>query len=37
MVRARIEKRIRIRRLESDGDGGAGELKEMKTKVEVVG
>ena len=32
-----IEKRRRIRRQESDGDGGAGELKERKTKAEVVG
>ena len=26
-----------IRRQESDGDGGAGEMKERKTKAEVVG
>ena len=26
-----------IRRQESDGDGGAGEKKERKTKAEVVG
>ena len=32
-----FEKRRRIRRLESDGDGGAGEKKERKTKAEVVG
>ena len=32
-----IEKRRRIRRQESDGDGGAGEKKERKTKAEVVG
>ena len=37
MVWARIEKRRRIRRQESDGDGGAGEKKEMKTKAEVDG
>ena len=37
MVWARIEKRIRIRRQESDGDGVAGEKKERKTKAEVVG
>ncbi len=36
MVWACFEKRIRIRRLESDGDGGAGEKKERKTKAEVV-
>ena len=29
--------RRRIRREESDGDGGAGEKKERKTKAEVVG
>ena len=29
--------RRRIRRQESDGDGGAGEKKERKTKAEVVG
>ena len=32
-----ISKRRRIRRQESDGDGGAGEKKERKTKAEVVG
>ena len=32
-----FEKRRRIRREESDGDGGAGEKKEGKTKAEVVG
>ena len=32
-----VEKRRRIRRQESDGDGGAGEKKESKTKAEVVG
>ena len=32
-----IEKRIRTRRQESDGDGGAMEKKERKTKAEVVG
>ena len=32
-----IEKRRRIRRQESDGDGGAGEKKEIKTEAEVVG
>ena len=32
MVWACIEKRRRIRREESDGDGGAGEKKERKTK-----
>ena len=37
MVWARIEKRRRIRRQESDGDGGAGETKERKTKADVVG
>ena len=37
MVWARIEKRRRISRQESDGDGGAGEKKERKTKAEVVG
>ena len=31
------EKRRRIRRKESDGDGGAREKKERKTKAEVVG
>ena len=30
-------KRRRIRRQESDGDEGAGEKKERKTKVEEVG
>ena len=37
MVWARIEKRRRIRRQESDGDGCAGEKKERKTKAEVDG
>ena len=37
MVWSCIEKRRRIRRQESDGDGGAGEKKERKTKAEVVG
>ena len=37
MVWACIEKRRRISREESDGDGGAGEKKERKTKAEVVG
>ena len=37
MVRARIEKRRRICGQENDGDGGAGEKKEMKTKSEMVG
>ena len=37
MVWACIEKRRRICRQESDGDGGAGEKEEMKTKEEVVG
>ena len=32
-----IEKRRRIIRQESDGDGGVGEKKESKTKAEVVG
>ena len=32
-----FEKRRRIRREESNGDGGAGENKERKTKAEVVG
>ena len=32
-----FEKRRRICRQESDGDGGAREKKEGKTKVEVVG
>ena len=36
MVWACFEKRRRIRREESDGDGGAGEKKERKTKAEVV-
>ena len=31
------EKRRRIRRQESDGDGGDLEMKERKTKAEVVG
>ena len=37
MVWGWIEKRRRICRQESDGDGGAGEKKERKTKEEVVG
>ena len=37
MVWARTEKRRRIRRQESDGDEGAGEKKERKTKAEVDG
>ena len=37
MVWACIEKRRRIRRQESDGDGYAGKKKERKTKTEVVG
>ena len=37
MVWACIEKRTRIYRLQSDGDGGAGEKKERKTETEVVG
>ena len=37
MVWACIEKRRRMRRLESDGDGNAVEKKERKTKVGVVG
>ena len=37
MVWACIEKRRRIRREESDGDGGAREKKERKTKAEVAG
>ena len=32
-----MEKRRRISRQESDGDGGAGEKKERKTKAEVAG
>ena len=36
VVWACFEKRIRIRRLESGGDGGAGEKKERKTKAVVV-
>ena len=36
MVWVCIEKRI-MRRQESDGDGGAVEKKERKTKAEVVG
>ena len=36
MVCACIEKIRRIRRQESDGDGGAGEKKERKTIAEVV-
>ena len=35
MVWACFEKRKGIRREESDGDGGAGEKKERKTKAEV--
>ena len=37
MVWACIEKRRRIRRQETDGDGGAVEKKERKTKAEVDG
>ena len=37
VVWACIEKRRRICRQESDGDGGAGEKKERKTEAEVVG
>ena len=37
MVWACREKGTRIRRQESDGDGGVGEKKERKTKAEVVG
>ena len=37
MVWAYIEKRGRIHMELSDGDGGAGEKKERKTKAEVVG
>ena len=37
VVWACFEKRRLIRREESDGDGGAGEKKERKTKAEVVG
>ena len=37
MVWACIEKRRQMRRQESDGDGGAGEKKEMNTIVGVVG
>ena len=37
MVWAHTEKRRLIRRQDSDGDGGAGEKKERKTKAEVVG
>ena len=36
-VWACFEMRRRIRRQESDGDGGAGEKKARKTKAEVVG
>ena len=36
MVWTCFEKRRRIRREENDGDGGAGEKKERKTKAEVV-
>ena len=37
VVWACIEKRRRICRQESDGDGGAGEKKERNTRAEVVG
>ena len=37
MVWVCIEKRRIMRRQASDGDGGAGEMKERKTKAEVVG
>ena len=37
MVWACIAKGRRIRRQESDDDGGAGEKKERKTEAEVVG
>ena len=37
MVWPCIEKRRRICRQKSDGDGGAGEKKERKAKAEVVG
>ena len=37
MIWACFEKRRRIRREESIGDGGAGEKKERKTKAEVDG
>ena len=37
MVWACIEKRRIIRMQASDGDGGAGQKKERKTKAEVVG
>ena len=37
MVCACIEKTRRIRRQESDDNGGAGEKKERKTKAEVFG
>ena len=37
MLRACIEKRRRIYGQASDGDGGAGEKKEKKTDVEMVG
>ena len=37
MVWACIVKRRRIRREESDGNGGAGEKKGRKTEAEVVG
>ena len=37
MVWAFIEKRRRMRRQDSDVDGGAGEHKERTTKVGVVG
>ena len=37
VVWACIEKRMRIRRQESDFDGGAGGKKDRKTKAEMVG
>ena len=37
MIWACIEKRRRIRRQESDEDGGAGEKNERNTIAEVVG
>ena len=37
VVWACIGKRRRIRRQESDGDGGAGEKKERKIEADVVG
>ena len=36
-ILAYFEKRRRIRREESDGDGGAGGKRERKTNAEVVG